>query len=453
MHRKQTFLSGVLVLALGFTLAAEAKKKQQPDPAMIAARSKIFGTDNVNQKTGAVDPTRVIFSWITNATFAASANGHVMLLDTFVTRLEIMPGRTPIVIQDLVDMQPEALLLGHGHFDHADNAAYLAQETGATIYASPETCDNMAIDATNNFDNGYTLVKTVSCVSLTSRGSLPGKETVKINQFEPDISIDVFKHLHSTNTGANDPDATPVAATAGGVCTPTATKGNTFPCNLPDPRDAQLFPAGVPLANFMNIATSRAGAGGPLAMFFVFTVHGPNEFKFVWHNSTGDIVDSCGLPNNVAGSNPPVAAEPGQLTTGCFPNTVKVAGKTVGANLASIMDGLGPVDVEMGSVVSLGFNQNGERDIVSYISHIKPKVFIPNHVTAVAVEGSSLEWKVGFIDALRAASSVPLGTPNANGADYNAIPEPNWPETPWLVDPNDYLRPLVFTPSDARWKK
>ena len=102
-------------------------------------------------------------------------------------------------------------------------------------------------------------------------------------------------------------------------------------------------------------------------------------------------------------------------------------------NLASIMDGLGPVDVEMGSVVSLGFIKNGERDIVSYIEHVKPKVFIPNHVTAVAVRGSSLEWKVGFYDALRAA---------------NVSPSHVAPDVSWLVDPNDYLRPLVFELKD-----
>jgi hypothetical protein len=55
--------------------------------------------------------------------------------------------------------------------------------------------------------------------------------------------------------------------------------------------------------------------------------------------------------------------EPPQNAQGCF-RGVMVNGKTVGANLASIMDGLGPVDVELGSVVSLGYNQNGERDVV-----------------------------------------------------------------------------------------
>ncbi len=59
------------------------------------------------------------------------------------------------------------------------------------------------------------------------------------------------------------------------------------------------------------------------------------------------------------------------------------------------MQALGPTDVEIGSVVSLGFGINGERDIVDYNTHVAPKVFIPNHVTAVPLESPSLEWKVG----------------------------------------------------------
>jgi hypothetical protein len=149
----------------------------------------------------------------------------------------------------------------------------------------------------------------------------------------------------------------------------------------------------------------------------------------VWHNSTGDIADSCALPNNNPATGLPF--EPGQDAKGCFPG-VMVNGKTVGANLASIMDRLDPVDVELGSVVSLGYNQNGERDIITYIEHVKPRYFIPNHVTAVAVEGSSLEWKVGYMDALKAAN----------------LPATMWPQLLWLVDPNDYLKPLVFELKD-----
>jgi hypothetical protein len=401
----------------------------QGSAATIAARQKIFGLDNVDPKTGEVRDDRVIFSWITNASFAVAVKGHVLLLDTFVTRLEINPGRTPFVIQDLVDVDPDYIFIGHGHFDHADNAAYIAAQTGAVIFASPETCDNMAIDAQNNFNNRFTNVKTVTCKPLTSRGSLPGAEIVSVHDLDPQVSIKAFKHLHSTNTGITDQQAVPIAATVNGVCVPTASKGNTFPCNLQDPRDPQLFPAGKPLSSVMNIGTSRQGAGGPISLFYVFTVKGTENgidpFTFVWHNTTGDIIDSCALPNNNPATGQPF--EPGQAHNGCFPG-VTVNGKSVGDNLASIMDNLAPVHVELGSVVSLGFNQNGERDIVSYIQHVRPRFFIPNHVTAVAAEGSSLEWKVGFIDALDARGVAPEARP----------------EILWLVDPNDYLRPISF---------
>ena len=404
--------------------------KPQSSAAVIAARQKIFGLENVDPKSGEVNEDRVIFSWLSNASFAAAVKGHVLLLDTFVTRLEVQPGRTPLVIQDLVDLHPDYIFIGHGHFDHADNAAYIAQQSGAVIFAAPETCDNMAIDALNNFNHNYTAVKTVTCEPLTSRGSLPGAEVVAIHDLEPKVSVRVFKHLHSTNTGITDPSAVPIAASAAGVCQPTPSKGNTFPCNLQDPRDPLLFPAGTPLSSVMQIGTSRAGAGGPISLFYVFTVNGKgngpeDRFRFVWHNTTGDIVDSCALPNNNPATGLP--NEPGQGANGCFPG-VTVNDKTVGANLASIMDGLAPVNVELGSVVSLGFTQNGERDIVTYVEHVRPRYFIPNHVTAVAVEGSSLEWKVGFIDALKAAG----------------MPQDSWPQILWIVDPNDYLRPIVF---------
>src|ERR1700740_2289788 len=79
------------------------------DPATVAARAKVFGPEHVNPDTGEVSKDLVIISWITNASFAASVKGRVVLLDTFVARLEVTAGRTPFVIQDLVDLHPEAI--------------------------------------------------------------------------------------------------------------------------------------------------------------------------------------------------------------------------------------------------------------------------------------------------------------------------------------------------------
>jgi len=415
-------------LALGMVLAPLVAGQQaaradgwndsrnRASAALVAARQKFFGAANVDARTGQVAGDKVIFSWITNASFAASIRGRVVLLDTFVTRLEVAPGRTPFVIQDLVDLKPEALLLGHGHFDHADNAAYISKLTGATIYASPETCDNMQLDAVKIFGAG----SSAKCVSLTSRGSLPGSEIVNIDQLQPVASITAFKHLHSTNTAPQDKTFPPaiINAPVNGAC--------ATPCNLADARDAAMFPAGTPLSTVKDISTARTGQGGPISMFYSFKVRGERPFTFVWHNTTGALREGCALPNNIAGTTPPQPSQPGQDASGCF-------GPAVGQKLAAVMESLRPVDVELGSVVSLGYNINGERDIVDYNTHLAPRVFIPNHVTAVAVESSSLEWKVGYLKQQNAMS----------------IPASQRPDLVWLVDPNDYLRPIVFDlPSD-----
>ncbi|HET6981187.1 MAG TPA: MBL fold metallo-hydrolase [Myxococcaceae bacterium] len=399
------------------------KGKHKPDPAMIAARQKIFGLENVDARSGEVRSDKVIFSWITNASFAASVRGRVVLLDTFVTRLEIAPGRTPFTIQDLVDVKPEALFIGHGHFDHADNAAYLSKKTGATIYASPETCDNMQLDAARlaGLIGG---ASTVPCVSLTSRGSIPGSEVITIRQLEPIATIKAFKHLHSTNTAPQDTSFPPVIIHTpdAGVCAP--------PCNLADPRDKDMFPTGTSQNSVLDLSTSRAGQGGPISIYYVFQLKGGKDFTFAWHNTTGALREGCALPNNIPGTNPPQPSQPGQDAKGCF-------GPEVGQKLANLMEFLGPTDVELGSVVSLGFGINGERDIVDYNSHVAPKIFIPNHVTAVAVESSSLEWKVGY----------------RKQQDAMGIAPEDRPELYWLVDPNDYLRPIVFDVDDPRWDK
>ena len=413
-------LSACAFAALLLAAAGPHADAQAGDPATVAARAKIFGPEHVNPETGEVAKDLVIFSWITNASFAASVKGRVILLDTFVTRLEVTAGRTPFIIQDLVDLHPEAIFLGHGHFDHADNAAYIAGKLGIPIYASTETCDNMQLDAVKIFGAG----SSVTCIDVTSRGSLPGSQIVKLDQLEPVATIHAFRHLHSTNTAPQDTSFPPVVINVpvGGICAP--------PCNIADPRDASMFPSGIPLSTVLDISTSRTGFGGPISIYYSFRLRGENHFTFVWHNTTGALREGCALPNNIPGSSPPVPSQPGQDAKGCF-------GPAVGQKLASIMQSLGPTDVQIGSVVSLGYGINGERDIVDYNGHVAPKVFIPDHVTAVAVESSSLEWKVGY-----------LREQNAMG-----IPESSQPELLWLVDPNDYLRPLVFDPSDDRWAK
>jgi glyoxylase-like metal-dependent hydrolase (beta-lactamase superfamily II) len=44
------------------------------------------------------------------------------------------------VIKDVIDIKPEAAFIGHGHGDHADNAAFIAAKAGTKLYMSPEAC-------------------------------------------------------------------------------------------------------------------------------------------------------------------------------------------------------------------------------------------------------------------------------------------------------------------------
>ena len=115
MRLERILLAGMLAAACSHAIAAV-------DPAMIKARQKFFGAENVDAATGAVKKDKVIFSWATNTTYVTSILGRVVMLDSYVTRLELAPGRTPFVIQDLVDVKPEAIFLGHGHFDRPSEA-------------------------------------------------------------------------------------------------------------------------------------------------------------------------------------------------------------------------------------------------------------------------------------------------------------------------------------------
>jgi hypothetical protein len=393
MSRRTRLRSGAASLVFfGLFLASSAlaheDHRHRPSPALVKARQKFFGVENVKRSTGGVRSDRVIFSWVTNTTYAVSIKGRVILLDSFITRLEVTPGRTPVVIQDLVDLKPEAILLGHGHGDHGDNAAYLAKKVGIPVYATPETCDVMQLDAARIFGAG----STVECVGVISRGSSPGSEVNTLHFLEPTASVTVFRHLHSTRV-PQDPDVPLVNIQ-----------------NIPDPRDADMFPTGTPLFNTLDIRTTGfGGSAGPLSLFFQFRLRESPHFTFVWHNTSGALKEGCSIE-------------------ACY-------GPEVGQRVADIIEGLPKTDVEFGSVVSLGFTTNGERDIVTYNQHVRPKIFVPGHMTAVAVESSSLEWKVGYLKELDAMS----------------IPADRRPEVRWMVDPNDYLRPLVFDPESSRW--
>ncbi|HYM01771.1 MAG TPA: MBL fold metallo-hydrolase [Stellaceae bacterium] len=450
--------------------------------ATIAARQKFFGAENVDAETGAVNRDRVIFSWITNAGYAASFRGRVVLLDTYINRFEVPPAsgpdlrRTPFGAQDLVDLHPEAIFLGHGHGDHADNAAFVAKWLNIPIYSTPETCDVMQQDVArmaadpNTVNGGAKLVpdaNPVNCVGVVPRGSVPGTSVVNIDQLNPVACIVAFKHIHST-TVPTDPNfwgANPVVPVI-----------NDF-----DPREQALYPPGTCVAPFnpgtshepagtaaqigagatggvlatgvkglqgclgfgppistpapgqMNLTTTGfGGVAGPYSIFYQFILRDGHHFTTVWHNTAGPLIEGFGTD---PGLTSPAAGSP--FNAGVSPK----GNPLVGANLIKIIESLPPTDIEFGSVTTLGLATNAVRDPFLYTQFVRPQIYVPGHMTDVQLVSSSLQSKKAFIlteDAAEGSSEIP------GGVVYR-------PELRWLVDPNDLARPMVFDPDDSRW--
>lgn len=390
-------------------LAISPAYAKRADDAVVAARQKVFGVENVDAETGKLPRDKVIFSWLSNSSFAASIQGRVVFLDTFVTRLEVQPGRTPFVIKDMVDLKPEAILLGHGHSDHADNAAYIAAKTGARIYATEETCGvmqadfermradpNIQRDGVARFDRHAS----VKCTSVTSRGSTPGTQVLRLSVLEPNACVIAFRHLHSV---AVPPDPS---------FPPTPVK------IIVDPRDATLFPPGTPLepsnpplTGQLDLTTA-GNPGGAESLFYDFILRDGSHFTFAWQNSAGALKEGKGNGWNGTPED--------------------------GERIIKILKALPPTDVHMGTASSGNFDNNGLRDLIMYQDALKPKIYIPNHLTSGTAtrEASSMSVYAGYLKQL----------------ELMGMPKSEWPDIRWLIDPTDYLKPIVFDTNDKSWR-
>ena len=131
-------------------LAADAPSGQQPPAdlaATIAERSRFFGAENVDQTTGALPRGEVHLTWVSVSTFAAALDGHVVLFDAYIHKEEDERAYVPATVRDLVALHPEAVLLGHGHYDHGLLAGPIAQQTGAAVVGTRGHCDQATADA------------------------------------------------------------------------------------------------------------------------------------------------------------------------------------------------------------------------------------------------------------------------------------------------------------------
>lgn len=402
----------VALAALGVTTTPSALAVS--DAEMIAARTKIFGFENVNPKNGEVDKDKIVISWLGHITAAVSIRGRVIMLDTFIRRLEVTAGRTPFVIKDLVDLKAEAAFIGHGHSDHADNAAFIAAKNGMTLYMTPEACGTaqtaltrMKNDPFMQADPFFAIPQgtTIDCVGVTTAGSVPGTEVVRIPQLEPVACILGFRALHSVALPA-DPDW-----------------GPNIVEDTPDPRDATLFPPGVALTPPNNPANRQPGQqdlrqgpgpGGADQVNFHIVTKGAHNFTLHFNNSVGAMKEGVG--SNWLNGTP-----------------------ADGQRILDLLRSLPPTDYAFSTLSSGNTDFNGWRDQVYYAQALKPKIMTTGH----APVGVALQYYSGFLNQLKLMEAPRNAWPG--------FPRAEWPIVRNHTDPTDMLKPQVFDVNDPAW--
>jgi hypothetical protein len=128
---------------------------------------------------------------------------------------------------------------------------------------------------------------------------------------------------------------------------------------------------------------------------------GGNNFSFAWLNSAGPATEGIG-------------SDPGLVTLAEYNDPATSPGR---------------LDLARGT------GNNQQRDIIKVIQRLKPKIYYPGHLTAVAQPGSAHYHKINWQE-----TALNMG-----------FPQSEWPEFRLQIDPNDFLMPQVFTPSDERW--
>ncbi|HVF11866.1 MAG TPA: MBL fold metallo-hydrolase, partial [Actinomycetota bacterium] len=324
-HRRTQI--GLLIVLLACLMAmliplSNASSQTAFTESTITLRKKFFGAENVDA-TGAVRPDRVIMSWTSIAGFAMAIDGHVVLLDAYIHKGEDQPNYVPTTIDELVGLQPEALFIGHGHFDHAASAGEIVARTGATLVGSPEHCDQ-------TFRQAQTYAASpvpVSCVEAVARGSAPGSEVRKIFPLGPSVQVTALKHLHSA---AEPPDGEhhETSLTTGAV---------------PDPGQLLIHPPGPTFVQNLFPFTNDEGS----SILYQFQV---GSFNLLWNDTGGPL-------------------------------------RSQARHILPLLSGLPSTDVQVGSVLGFNDPTNGMRDIVDYVVALKPKIFFPTHHDFVAEYG------------------------------------------------------------------
>jgi hypothetical protein len=262
-------LAGIaaLLLAPASSHAGHPGQRATAEPVIAAAaadtvkaRTHFFGAENVDSR-GRLRRDRVVLSWFSVASVAAAIDGRVVLLDTYIHKAEDRPNYVPTTTNELVALAPEAIFIGHGHFDHANTGGEIAARTGAVVVGTPEHCDQAKEQAKEIAGP----VKPVRCVAAVGRGSAPGAQVRRLTPLGDSVAVTALKHLHSA---AEPPDGENHESSLGSGA-------------LPDANAVLLHPPGQ--GTVAGLATRGDEGSSVLYQFKV------GQFTLTWHDTVGPL--------------------------------------------------------------------------------------------------------------------------------------------------------------------
>lgn len=184
-----------LGLSIAFLALLVPAAQAQLPKRTIEAREAFFGAANVDRH-GEVRRDRVILSWFGVASFAAALDGKVVLLDTYLNNYgpadcppqSDVQRYVPADYDELVALRPEAIFIGHEHFDHQCRSGEIATRAGAKLVGLPQACSLARSEAPPG--------KRVRCVPTL--GSLSGFGTHReIRPLGRRVPVTVIRNLHS----------------------------------------------------------------------------------------------------------------------------------------------------------------------------------------------------------------------------------------------------------------
>jgi hypothetical protein len=283
-----------------------------PSVEAIAARNELLGP-------GWDDPGAVTLYWYGVSSFIVSLGGHVFLFDAWEI-IGLHADYSPVGREELAAIEPEAILIGHGHFDHAADAGYVAGRTGAVVVGSEEICATAKEDAARDGNEDA-----FTCVITGTMDEPPPGTVQELRLFSDLAPVVVLQHIHSAATEPgedNQPDP-------------------FLPVGDPTPYIEHLNDD--PEALLVFLETLGDEQGGTWAYHFRVGEH----FTLYVGDSAGPIFQSIDV----------------QRALDSFP---------------------GCIDVMANAILGFDQPVSGLQDPRLYVEHGHPKVFIPTHADAWA---------------------------------------------------------------------